>query len=154
MQEVNEAPLAAPITAGSLTDSVVEHAVKHPDQTALRRHVDGTWTDVSAKQFHDEVVALAKGLIAAGIGHGDRIAIMSATRYEWTLADYAGWFVGATVVPIYERPRPSRWSGSCPTPAASASSWRPTGTSRRSPRLRTGCPRSTSGSWTKAQWTS
>ena len=102
MQEVNEAPLAAPITAGSLTDSVVEHAVKHPDQTALRRHVDGTWTDVSAKQFHDEVVALAKGLIAAGIGHGDRIAIMSATRYEWTLADYAGWFVGATVVPIYE----------------------------------------------------
>ena len=71
MQEVNEAPLAAPITAGSLTDSVVEHAVKHPDQTALRRHVDGTWTDVSAKQFHDEVVALAKGLIAAGIGHGD-----------------------------------------------------------------------------------
>ena len=45
---------------------------------------------------------LAKGLIAAGIQHGERIAIMSATRYEWTLADYAGWFVGATVVPIYE----------------------------------------------------
>jgi long-chain acyl-CoA synthetase len=69
---------------------------------ALSRLVNGTWQEVTAKQFHDEVVGLAKGLIAAGINHGDRIAIMSATRYEWTLADYAGWFVGATVVPIYE----------------------------------------------------
>ena len=58
------------------------------------------------------VQALAKGLMAAGISHGDRIAIASATRYEWTLADYAGWFAGATVVPSTRRPRPSRWSGS------------------------------------------
>ncbi len=102
MIEVSEAPVAAPITSGSLTDCVVNHAVKTPDQVALRRLVGGTWQNVTAKQFHDEVVALAKGLIAAGISHGDRIAIMSATRYEWTLADYAGWFAGATVVPIYE----------------------------------------------------
>ena len=102
MIEVSEAPVAAPITSGSLTDCVVEHAAKTPDQVALRRLVDGSWQEVTAAEFHEQVVALAKGLIDAGIQHGDRIAIMSATRYEWTLADYAGWFVGATVVPIYE----------------------------------------------------
>lgn len=102
MIEVSEAPVAQPITSGSLTDCVVKHASEHPDQVALRRLVSGSWENVTSKQFHDEVVALAKGLIASGIQHGDRIAIMSATRYEWTLADYAGWFAGATVVPIYE----------------------------------------------------
>ena len=102
MIEVSEAPVADPITSGGLTDSVVHHASATPDRVALRRLVGGQWSEVSAKQFHDEVIDLAKGLIAAGIEHGDRIAIMSATRYEWTLADYAGWFVGATVVPIYE----------------------------------------------------
>jgi long-chain acyl-CoA synthetase len=102
MIEVSEAPVAAPIISGSLTDCVVKHAAETPDQTALRRQVDGSWHEVTAKEFHEQVVALAKGLIDAGIQHGDRIAIMSATRYEWTLADYAGWFVGATVVPIYE----------------------------------------------------
>ncbi|MCU0296223.1 MAG: long-chain fatty acid--CoA ligase [Candidatus Nanopelagicales bacterium] len=102
MREVAEAPLAAPITSGGLTDSVVEHAKNNANRVALRRRVGETWTDVTSAQFSKEVQALAKGLIAAGIKHGDRIAIMSATRYEWTLADYAGWFVGATVVPIYE----------------------------------------------------
>jgi long-chain acyl-CoA synthetase len=48
------------------------------------------------------VRALAKGLIAAGISPGDRVAIMSRTRYEWTLFDYAAWSTGAVVVPIYE----------------------------------------------------
>jgi long-chain acyl-CoA synthetase len=102
MQEVSEAPLAADITSGGLTDSILAHADRDTDRVALRRLVDGAWKDVTSGQFKAEVEDLAKGLIAAGIQHGDRIAIMSATRYEWTLADYAGWFVGATVVPIYE----------------------------------------------------
>ncbi|MFN8183461.1 MAG: AMP-binding protein [Candidatus Nanopelagicales bacterium] len=102
MQEVSEAPLVAEIASGGLTDNVIAHAEKTPDRVALRRRIGDRWQDVTSAQFRDEVAGLAKGLIAAGIGHGDRIAIMSATRYEWTLADYAGWFVGATVVPIYE----------------------------------------------------
>ncbi len=102
MREVAEAPLAAPITSGSLTDSVIQHGATNADRVSLRRRVGESWQDVTSAQFLSEVEALAKGLIAAGISHGDRIAIMSATRYEWTLADYAGWFVGATMVPIYE----------------------------------------------------
>ena len=53
-------------------------------------------------QFRSEVTALAKGLIAAGIGAGDRVALLSRTRYEWTLADYAILAAGAVTVPIYE----------------------------------------------------
>ena len=57
---------------------------------------------MTAGQFRDEVAALAKGLIAAGIEPGDRVALMSRTRYEWTLADYAIWAAGAVTVPVYE----------------------------------------------------
>ena len=57
---------------------------------------------MTARQFRDEVTALAKGLIAAGIEAGDRVALMSHTRYEWTLIDYAIWTAGAIVVPVYE----------------------------------------------------
>jgi len=48
------------------------------------------------------VKAVAKGLVAAGIEAGDRVALISKTRYEWTLLDYAIWFAGAASVPIYE----------------------------------------------------
>jgi len=101
MQEVSEAPLFEEITTGGLTDNMVAQATDNPNRVALRRRVGDQWQDVTSQQFLNEVRSLAKGLIAAGIQHGERIAIMSATRYEWTLADYAGWFVGATVVPIY-----------------------------------------------------
>src|SRR5207302_10558614 len=64
--------------------------------------VSGAWSDVTASQFKDEVVAVAKGLVAAGIEAGDRVALMSRTRYEWTLIDYAIWTAGAVTVPVYE----------------------------------------------------
>jgi long-chain acyl-CoA synthetase len=67
-----------------------------------RKAANGTWDDVTASQFRDEVHALAKGFIAAGVQVGDRVALMSHTRYEWTLIDYALWTAGAIVVPIYE----------------------------------------------------
>ena len=60
------------------------------------------WTDVTAAEFLAEVSAVAKGLIAAGVEVGDRVALLSKTRYEWTLLDYAIWFAGAVTVPIYE----------------------------------------------------
>src|ERR1017187_1723763 len=61
-----------------------------------------SWQDVTAAQFSGEVVAVAKGLVAAGIEAGDRVALMSHTRYEWTLIDYAIWVAGAVTVPVYE----------------------------------------------------
>ncbi len=57
---------------------------------------------MTASQFKDEVIAVAKGLVAAGIEPGDRVALMSRTRYEWTLIDYAIWTAGAITVPVYE----------------------------------------------------
>ena len=88
--------------AGNLTDDVVANAREHADAVVLSRRTPGGWKGVSAAEFHDEVRAVAKGLIAAGVEPGDRVALFSKTRYEWTLLDYAIWFAGAATVPIYE----------------------------------------------------
>jgi len=89
---------------GSLTDDVLDHLGRDPARVLLRRRDtrSGTWSDVSAEQFHAEVTGLAKGLLAAGVGPGDRVGLLSRTRYEWTLVDYAIWWVGAVTVPVYE----------------------------------------------------
>ncbi|NGN91533.1 long-chain fatty acid--CoA ligase [Nocardioides sp. KC13] len=87
---------------GNLTDDVVRNAAEAPDVAVLSRPGHDGWVDVTAAQFLGEVSAVAKGLIAAGVGAGDRVALLSKTRYEWTLIDYAIWFAGATTVPIYE----------------------------------------------------
>jgi long-chain acyl-CoA synthetase len=87
--------------SATLTDVVFGSA--EPNRVMLRRQDgDGRWSDVTASQFADEVRALAKGLMAAGIGAGDRVGLMSRTSYAWTLADYAIWTVGAVTVPVYE----------------------------------------------------
>lgn len=89
-------------TTGNLTDDVVTNAAEAPDAVVFSRRVGEEWTDVTAAGFHDEVRAVAKGLVAAGVEVGDRVALLSKTRYEWTLLDYATWFAGAVGVPIYE----------------------------------------------------
>ena len=87
---------------GNLTDDVVSNARDHADLAVFSRCTKDGWIDVTAAQFLHEVNAVAKGLIAAGVEVGDRIALLSKTRYEWTLFDYAIWFAGAVSVPIYE----------------------------------------------------
>jgi len=86
----------------NLTDVVWANAERFAGSTSFRRRIDGGWIDVTAREFGGQVTAVAKGLIAAGIEHGDRIALMSKTRYEWTLLDYAIWAAGGSTVPIYE----------------------------------------------------
>ena len=86
----------------NLTDAVFGNASDFPDSVSFDRKVNGKWEPVTAKHFAEEVKALAAGLIAAGVEPGDRVALMSATRYEWTLIDYAIWTAGAVTVPIYE----------------------------------------------------
>ncbi len=87
---------------GNLTDDVVRNGEQHGDSVAFSRRVEGAWQDVTAAQFLAEVCAVAKGLVAAGLEAGDRVGLISRTRYEWTLLDYAIWFAGAATVPIYE----------------------------------------------------
>jgi long-chain acyl-CoA synthetase len=96
-------PLAVDIDeSAALPDAVKEHASRTPDAVVFRRKAPGGWTDVTAKQFAGEVTAIAKGLIASGVQAGDRVGLMSKTRYEWTLCDYAIWTAGAVTVPVYE----------------------------------------------------
>ena len=96
-------PMAVrPSASGSLTDDVVANAVAHPDQPVLARRTGSGWSHLSAAEFLAEVSGVAKGLIASGVQAGDRVALLSRTRYEWTLFDYAVWFAGAVSVPIYE----------------------------------------------------
>jgi len=89
-------------TSGSLADAIVENAAQAPHRVALSVHRGGAWVGVTSQQFLDEVKAVAKGIIASGVEPGQRIAIMSRTRYDWTVADYAIWYAGGTVVPVYE----------------------------------------------------
>lgn len=86
----------------SAVDTVFARASKSPKSTAFLRLEGGTWSDVDAETFAREVTAVAKGLIAAGVQQGDRIALMSSTRYEWSVIDYAIWASGGVTVPIYE----------------------------------------------------
>jgi long-chain acyl-CoA synthetase len=86
----------------SLTDPVWDNAVQAPDTPQFARRDGAGWRDVTCREFRDQVVAVARGLIAAGIQPGDRVGLMARTRYEWTLVDYAIWAAGAVTVPIYE----------------------------------------------------
>ncbi|MCX4917986.1 long-chain fatty acid--CoA ligase [Streptomyces sp. NBC_00687] len=102
MREFTNPPLASAPPVGGLADVVFEYAQEDPLRIALgRKDERGEWRDVTAAEFRDEVLALAKGLLAQGVRFGDRVAIMCRTRYEWTLFDFALWTVGAQVVPVY-----------------------------------------------------
>ncbi|MYU48414.1 AMP-binding protein, partial [Streptomyces sp. SID7803] len=93
---------------GNLTDLIRRNAAQHPDVAVMSRKVAGVWTDVTATQFLAEVRSAAKGLIAAGVEPGDRVALMSRTRYEWVLLDFAIWSAGAVTVPVYETSSPEQ----------------------------------------------
>ena len=102
MREYSTPPTMEVPTTGNLTDDVVANARDHAAEEVFSRPSAEGWVGVTAVRFHDEVRAVAKGLVAAGIEPGDRIALIAKTRYEWTLLDYAIWFAGAVTVPVYE----------------------------------------------------
>jgi long-chain acyl-CoA synthetase len=102
VHELHVASNVTMVTQNNTADYIFDNAETRPRHVALRRRVDGVWTDVTAAQFAHEVKAVAKGLIAKGIAPGDRVAVMSKTRYEWTVVDFAIFAVGGAVVPVYE----------------------------------------------------
>ncbi|MEU3856768.1 AMP-dependent synthetase/ligase [Streptomyces sp. NPDC028722] len=104
MRNVALAPAVAPPLTGGLADSVFETADRNPTlpMLARRAHPAATgWEEVTAVEVRDEVVDVAKGLIAAGVSPGHRVALMARTRYEWTVFAHALWAVAAEVVPIH-----------------------------------------------------
>jgi long-chain acyl-CoA synthetase len=102
MNEVTTPALVPSATAGNLTNLIAERAWFEPERITMSRPLGDGWQSVTAKEVDEEVRATAKGLIAAGIQLGDRVAIMARTRYEWTILDFAIWYAGAVVVPIYD----------------------------------------------------
>ncbi len=86
----------------NMTDRIFDNASRHGDDIAFARKVSGSWQNITAKEFASDVRQVAAGLIASGVEPGDRVALFSRTRYEWTVIDYAIWTAGGVTVPIYE----------------------------------------------------
>ncbi|MFJ2029251.1 AMP-dependent synthetase/ligase [Streptosporangium sp. NPDC087985] len=102
MREYSVPVLVDVPASANLTDTVFQRAEQEPGAVCLRRKVGDDWIAVTTEEFRDQVAGVAKGLIAAGVGPGDRVVLMSRTRYEWTVLDYAIWAAGAVSVPVYE----------------------------------------------------
>ncbi|MGW2311417.1 AMP-dependent synthetase/ligase [Actinomadura luteofluorescens] len=88
--------------SATLTDAPFARAAEEPGRIVLRRKNGDAWSAVTAAEFAAETAGVAKGLAAAGVEPGDRVCLLSRTRYEWTVLDYAIWAAGAVSVPIYE----------------------------------------------------
>ena len=96
-------PALEPVASnGNLTNYIADRARFEPTRVMLSRPLGEGWQKVTAHELDQEVRVTAKGLIASGIKQGDRVAIMARTRYEWTILDFAIWYAGGVVVPIYE----------------------------------------------------
>jgi long-chain acyl-CoA synthetase len=102
VKDISVPPLVTARVAGNLSDLPVLNGASQPRKVAFCRPSSGIWIDVTNEEFLADVRGLAKGLMASGIGLGDRVAIMSRTRYEWALTYFAIWMAGAVSVPIYE----------------------------------------------------
>jgi long-chain acyl-CoA synthetase len=104
-----DAPLIVePDPGANATDLLVERAASTPERALFSLPERDGWRDVTAAEFHRQVVALAKGLVAAGVEPGDKLGMMCHTRYEWSLVDFAVWFAGAVLVPVYETSSPAQ----------------------------------------------
>jgi long-chain acyl-CoA synthetase len=88
----------------NLNDLLADRVDADPDGVVIEHKTQqgGPWIPLTGRELDAEVVAVAKGLVARGVEPGDRIGIMSRTRYEWSLIDWAAWAVGAVPVPLYE----------------------------------------------------
>ena len=93
----------------TISDFLEERYAAAPEQVIFGLPTGtGEWSPVTTGEFREQVVALAKGFIKAGVKPGDRFGIMCATRYEWTLIDFAMFYAGGILVPIYETSSPSQ----------------------------------------------
>ncbi len=108
MREFTSAPLVTIADSATLTDAVFRNADLSPGKILLRYKVGDEYVGMTVAEFRDAVVGLARGLVARGVRPGGRVGILSRTRYEWTLFDFATWAAGAVTVPIYETSSPAQ----------------------------------------------
>lgn len=108
MRELSVPANIPPVSSGNVTDQIEDLFARNPQFPSVSIQTDDEWSAITAAQFREQVRNVAKGLIAEGLNAGDRIAILSRTRYEWTVADYAIWYAGCVTVPIYETSSPEQ----------------------------------------------
>ncbi|MBT1176053.1 AMP-dependent synthetase/ligase [Bifidobacterium callimiconis] len=103
MRKETHRPAIVDVTGSETIFSILDdRANRAPDDSLVEyKNADG-WQSFSAAEFRDEVVALAKGLIAKGVKKGDAVSILSHTRWEWTALDMAIMAIGALTIPVYE----------------------------------------------------
>src|SRR5699024_11230545 len=92
----------------SIGDLLADHAAATPSKVLLEENIDGVWQPITAAQLHETATDIARGLIASGIGPGDKVGIMPRTRAEWTMADLGSWYAGAAPAPVYETSSPDQ----------------------------------------------
>ena len=92
----------------NITDLLAQRVQKTPDLALFSVPEGAGWRDISAKDFETAVIALAKGFVAAGVQPGDKVGFVARTTYEWSLVDFALFYAGAVMVPIYETSSPSQ----------------------------------------------
>ena len=103
----SETPILVPaVPEDNITDLLEQRVAKTPDRPLFALPNGEGWQDITARDFRSDVIALAKGFAAAGVEPGDRVAFMCTTRYEWTLVDFALFYAGAVMVPVYETSSP------------------------------------------------
>ena len=108
-----ETPLTVALDPQANASDLLALRVAATPDRALFSVPDGEgWRDISAAEFERQVIALAKGLVASGIEPGQLVGFMCRTSYEWALVDFATWYAGAALVPIYETSAPEqiRWN--------------------------------------------
>jgi long-chain acyl-CoA synthetase len=89
------------MAAQTIIERFHERVTKHPDQVALRYKHAGSWKDITWREYGADVKAAGKGLLALGVGHGDKMSLLSANRPNWHIADLACMSIGAATAPIY-----------------------------------------------------
>ncbi|GAA1468067.1 long-chain acyl-CoA synthetase [Microbacterium thalassium] len=104
-----EVPAIVPADAeANVADLLVERVRKTPDLALFAVPEGEGWRDITAAEFQKQVIALAKGFVAGGVNPGDKIGFIARTTYDWTLVDFALFYAGAVMVPIYETSSPAQ----------------------------------------------
>ncbi len=108
MHEIETPAVVAARPEDNTSELLRQRVAETPERVLFALPKGDDWQDVTAQEFEREVIAVAKGFIAAGIQPGDKIGFICKTRYEWTLIDFALWYAGAVMVPIYDTSAPSQ----------------------------------------------
>ncbi|WP_051973221.1 long-chain fatty acid--CoA ligase [Cryobacterium sp. MLB-32] len=112
MHQLDNPAVTTATPTANASDLLLERVAATPDVALFSRAVESGRVDITAADFLVEVKSLAKGFIAAGLEPGQRVGLLARTRYEWSLIDFAAWFAGVVLVPVYETSSPFqiRWN--------------------------------------------